>query len=188
MLRHRGLRLHAGVIGCYYFGVFAAIAGTPLAYIGYYHVSPQLYGVLFAAATIGIMAANWVNARSVMRFGRQRMLLAGAAAAALAGVVVAWVALTGFGGLFGLVVPVMLFLAMNGLLVANAITSALADFPERAGAASALTGAIQYGGGIAGSAVVGVLADRAPAGLGWAIGLSACGTLTFAVLVCRAGD
>jgi hypothetical protein len=33
-------------------------AGTPFAYIGYHHVSPQLYGVLFALGIVGTMATN----------------------------------------------------------------------------------------------------------------------------------
>jgi hypothetical protein len=55
-----------------------------------------------------------------------------------------------------------LFTAMNGFVTANAISGALADFPMRAGAVSALMGAIQYGSGVAGSAVAGTFADGTP--------------------------
>ena len=42
--------------------MFAYIAGTPFAYISYYHVPAQLYSLLFAIGVIGIMAANMHNA------------------------------------------------------------------------------------------------------------------------------
>jgi len=48
----------------------------------------------------------------------------------------------------------------TGFIVANSIAGALSIFPERAGAVSALIGAIQYGTGIIGSALVGVLLDH----------------------------
>jgi len=183
LLRHRRLMGHASVIGFYYFGAFAAIAGTPFAYITYYHLQPQLYGLLFGASVLGIMVANLINTRASPAIGTHRMLRYGAGAAAINGVWVALAAITQWGGLWGLVVPVVLFLAMNGFLVANAIASALAEFPHRAGSASALVGAIQYGGGIAGAGLVGALADGTLHSLGLVIGLSGIGTWGAAVLI-----
>ena len=58
LLRHRAVLGYAGAGGFLYGGMFAYIAGTPFAYIGYYHLAPQLYGVLFAVVIIGIMATN----------------------------------------------------------------------------------------------------------------------------------
>jgi DHA1 family bicyclomycin/chloramphenicol resistance-like MFS transporter len=53
------------------------------------------------------------------------------------------------------------------LIVANSIAGALASFPNRAGAVSALVGAIQYGTGIVGSAMVGAFADGTPWPMAW---------------------
>jgi DHA1 family bicyclomycin/chloramphenicol resistance-like MFS transporter len=66
------------------------------------------------------------------------------------------------GGLAGLALPLFLFISPTGFIVANSIAGALADFPERAGAVSALVGAIQYGSGIIGSALVGAFAVGTP--------------------------
>jgi DHA1 family bicyclomycin/chloramphenicol resistance-like MFS transporter len=101
LLRHRGLIGYAGAIGFLYVGLFANIAGSPFAYITYYQVSPQFYGVLFASGVIGIMATNMVNARMVARFGSDRLLRAGTVMAALSGVAVAVATRTGWGGLVG---------------------------------------------------------------------------------------
>jgi DHA1 family bicyclomycin/chloramphenicol resistance-like MFS transporter len=175
LMRHGGLMGYAGAGGFFYAGMFAYIAGTPFAYISYYHVSPQFYGILFGAGIVGIMAANIVNAWLVIRLGSARLLQIGTTAAALAALLLAVNARSGWGGLVGLVVPLFLFVGMAGFIIANSISGALESFPGRAGAASALVGAIHYGSGILGSALVGAFADGTPWPLGWVIALAGIG-------------
>src|SRR5271166_3154798 len=122
----------------------------------YHHVSPQRYGVLFAIGIVGIMATNLINARVVAGVGGDRLLRAGTIAAALAGAVLAVTAWTGWGGLAGLIVPLFVFVSMTGFIVANSIVGALATSSRRAGAVSALVGAVQYGSGMIGSALAGI--------------------------------
>jgi DHA1 family bicyclomycin/chloramphenicol resistance-like MFS transporter len=176
LLRHRALLGYAGAGGFFYGGMFAYVAGTPFAYISYYHVSPQLYGVLFAAGILGIMATNLVNARVVARVGSNRLLRAGTVMAALAGAVLAVAAWTGWGGLAGLVATLFVFISATGFIVANSIVGALASSPQRAGTISALVGAVQYGSGIIGSALIGVFADGTPWPMGWVIALAGLGS------------
>ena len=173
LVRDRRLLGYASTGGFFYAGMFAYIAGTPFAYIGYYHVPEQLYGLLFGLGIIGIMTSNLVNSYLVPRFGYDRMLLAGTCIAAFSALMVALFARTGWGGLWGLVVPLFLFASATGFIVANSITGALNNFPERAGAVSALVGAAQYGSGIVGSALVGACADGTPWPMGWVIAI--CG-------------
>ena len=80
-------------------------------------------------------------------------------------------------------VALFAFTAMSGLIMANSIAGALASFPERAGTASALVGAIQFGMGMVGSALVGSLADGTPWPLGWVIAVSGVGSLLCAHLL-----
>ena len=94
------------------------------------------------------------------------------------GALLALAAWTGWGGLAGLVAPLFLFVSAAGFIIANSIAGALAGFPERAGAVSALVGALQYGSGILGSALVGLFADGTPWPMGWVI--AACGLGSFA--------
>jgi MFS transporter, DHA1 family, multidrug resistance protein len=182
LLRERRLLGYAGAGGFFYGGMFAYIAGTPFAYITYHHVPPQLYGLLFGVGVVGIMVSNFVNSRLVTRLGRDRLLLWGTSAAALGGVVLAVFAWTGWGGLAGLMLPLFLFVSATGFIVANSIAGALAGFPNRAGAVSALVGAIQYGSGIIGSALVGAFADGTPRPMGWVIALAGIGSLLCARL------
>ena len=183
LLRHRRLLGYAGSGGFFYIGIFAYIGGTPFAYITFYHVRPQLYGLLFGFTISGIMAANLINSRLVTKLGSDRLLRAGTVVAALSGTVVAAVAWTSWGGLAGLVVALFAFTAMSGLIMANSIAGALASFPERAGTASALVGAIHFGMGMVGSALVGSLADGTPWPLGWVIAASGVGSLLCAHLL-----
>jgi MFS transporter, DHA1 family, multidrug resistance protein len=182
-LRHRR-QGYVGAGGFLYAGMYAYVAGTPFAYITYYHVPAQHYGLLFGLAIIGIMGANILNSRLVPRFGYDRMLWIGAFVAAASAIMTALAACTGWGGLWGLVAPLFVFVSSTGLVVANSITGALADFPERAGSVSALTGALQYGSGIMGSGLAGFFSDGTPWPMGWVIGVSGIGCLlSIALLV-----
>jgi DHA1 family bicyclomycin/chloramphenicol resistance-like MFS transporter len=160
---------------CLYFGVFAYVAGSPFAYIAYYGLTPRAYGLVFGSGILGIMATNLINARFVTRFGSVAMLRWGASIAAFSGLWAAVAAGTGVGGLPGLVAPLFLFIATNGLVVANSIAGALSAFPRRAGTVSALVGALQYGAGIGGSGLLGLFADGTPRALGGVIALAGLG-------------
>lgn len=173
-------RAYAGASGLFYGGIYAYVAGTPFAYIAYYGVSPQHYGILFAAGIVGIMATNLLNARWVGHFGADTLMRWGAAGAAAAGI-----ASVGVVGLFPhmlwpLAATLFLFVASTGFIVANAIAGALNTAPEHAGSVSALIGAIQYGSGIAGSALVGLCADGTSLPLAAVVSLMGIGSLWFA--------
>jgi MFS transporter, DHA1 family, multidrug resistance protein len=171
--------------GFFYGGIFAYITGTPFAYIDYYHVPPQAYGLLFGLAIVGIMAANLLNTRLVARFGSDRVFRFGTGMAALAGITAALDTRFGWGGLTGLVASLLLYTSMSGLIVANSVAGALAAFPHKAGAASALVGAMHYGTAMLGAALVGWFADGTPWTMGWVIGLGGLGTFASAMLLVR---
>jgi DHA1 family bicyclomycin/chloramphenicol resistance-like MFS transporter len=143
----------------------------------------MLYGLLFGVGIVGIMAANLLNARLVERVGGDRLMRWGTVATALAGLALAVTARTGWGGLAGLVAPLFVFVSTLGFIAANAIAGALGCAPRRAGAVSALVGASQYGGGIAGSALVGAFADGTPWPMGWVIALAGLGCAACAWVV-----
>jgi DHA1 family bicyclomycin/chloramphenicol resistance-like MFS transporter len=131
--------------------------------------------VLFAAGIVGIMITNQINARLVARFGSDRLMHFGAIVAGITGMLLAFDAASGWGRLIGLVLPLFLFVSTNGLINANAIAGALGACPERAGAVSALIGAIQYGMGITGSALIGFFADGTPRPMAYVIALMGIG-------------
>lgn len=162
LLRDRSILGYIGAGGFFYGAMYAYIAGTPFAYITYHHASAQQYGVLFAVGIVGIMLTNQLNSRWVARMGSDRLMRLGTLGATLAALLLAVDAWTDWGGLAGLVVPLFLFVAATGFIVANSIVGAMSAFPQIAGATSALVGSLQYGTGILGSGLVGVFADGTP--------------------------
>jgi DHA1 family bicyclomycin/chloramphenicol resistance-like MFS transporter len=126
--------------------------------------------------TASIFKANLLNVRLIPRYGSARLPQVGALAAAVSGMVLAFDAFSGASGLAGLVALLLVFNGSVGLIVANSIAGAPAAFPERAGAVSALVGALQYGAGILGSFLVGALADGTPWPMSLVIALSGLGS------------
>ncbi len=168
--------------GFYYGGCYAFIAGTPFAYVDYYHVSPRTFGVLFGINIVGLMVVNFANTRLVMRLGSERIYRFGSWIAALSGIVLAVDARTGWGGVLGLALPIFCFMSVSGFIVANSVASALAAFPKRAGAASSLVGAMHYGSGVLSAAMLGWFADGTPWPMGWIVGAAGIGCLVTAQL------
>jgi DHA1 family bicyclomycin/chloramphenicol resistance-like MFS transporter len=178
ILKHPRLLGYALTSGFYYGAVYAYLAGSPFVYITLHHVPAQLYGWLFGMNIVGMMAMNAVNTKLVMTIGSDRVLRYGIGAIAAAGVVLMVDAWTGFGGLAGLVAPIFVVVSMNGAVVANSVAGALQAFPRKAGAASAMVGAIQFGMGILTSGMTGWFADGTAFTFAWIIGGSGvCGLL-----------
>jgi DHA1 family bicyclomycin/chloramphenicol resistance-like MFS transporter len=177
LIKQRRLLGYGLTSGCYYGATYAYLAGSPFVYINLYHVPPQLYGWLFGLNICGLMAMNVVNSRFVMSMGSDRLLRYGVAAIAAAGLALAFDGWTGFGGLVGLVAPIFVIISMNGAVVANSISGALSAFPRKAGAASAVVGAMQFAMGILSTAMTGWFADGTAFTFAWIIGLMAVGGL-----------
>ncbi|TCU54680.1 DHA1 family bicyclomycin/chloramphenicol resistance-like MFS transporter [Novosphingobium sp. PhB57] len=180
LILDRRLLGYGGACGLFFGGTFAYIAGSPFAYIAYHHVPAAAYGLLIGAGIIGMMVMNLVNAKFVSRLGLDRMLLWGAGLAALGGIATALAAWTDWGGVAGLAVPIFLFVSSTGLIGANAVAGALSAFPRQAGAVGALVGAMQYGGGVIGSALAGAMADGTPRAMGVMVAMGGLGSFACA--------
>lgn len=183
LLKKGPILAYTGAGAFFYAAMYAYIAGTPFAFITYHHVPAEYYGLLFGAGIIGIMTTNLVNTQLVEQLGMNRILLAGSTVAALAGIFLAIFAYSDISGVWGLFVPLLVFVSMTGFIVANSIAGAMANFPRQAGAVSALVGALQYGSGIAGSGLVAYFADGTPWPMGWVIATMGIGSLACASLV-----
>ena len=185
LVRNRRLIGYALSGGFYYAGIYAYLAGTPFAYIDYYDLSPQAYSLLFGINVVGMMAANLLNTRLVMRLGSDRIFRFGTAIAALSGLALAVNAWFGWGGVTGLAVPLFIYISVAGLIAANSVAGALSAYPHEAGAVSALVGAMHYGVGVPSAAMISWFADATPWTMGWIIGLGGIGTFLTAVRLVR---
>jgi MFS transporter, DHA1 family, multidrug resistance protein len=156
-------------------GMFAFISGSPYVYIQYFGIAPQHYGLLFGLNVLFLMLMTFINGRLVKRVGLLAMLRLGLVLSAGAGVVLFINGASGWGGLWGIVVPVCCYVGQLGLVGANATSHALGFFPANAGTASALAGTMRFGAG----ALAGVAVNSFPAtsALPMAGVMAACGVL-----------
>ena len=115
--------------GFFFGGLFAFVSGSPFVYIELHHVPVDQYGFLFAMNIIGMGLCNIINMRLMGRFQLKTMLSFGSGASCLAGLVLLFNAWSGFGGLAGLVVPVVLFVSCLGFTGPNSNAMALSYFP-----------------------------------------------------------
>jgi DHA1 family bicyclomycin/chloramphenicol resistance-like MFS transporter len=173
LLRDRAYVGYTVCSGAAYAGMFAYFAGSPFVFIRLHGVPAQHYGFLFALNVLGLMACAAVNSRLVLPLGADRLLRHGVAAVAVAGGGVLLAAVTGWGGLAGLVIPLLAFMASLSFIGANAMAGALAGFPHMAGTASALAGTIQFGLGALSGAAVSALYDGSAVPM--AAVIAACG-------------
>jgi MFS transporter, DHA1 family, multidrug resistance protein len=155
----------------YYMAVYAFIAGSPLVYIGYYGVSPQHYGWLFAVNIVGVMSLSLVNRKLVQRFSLDVLLKTALSIAAAAAILLTIAAGFRVGGIVFLAMMIFIVFSMNGVIAATSTAAALDEVPEIAGAASALIGALQYGSGIVSSGMLALFSDSTPWTMSWIIGL-----------------
>lgn len=163
LLRDRtyvGLILVAGLAMA---AMFAYVSGSSFVFQQQYGLDEQQYGLVFGAGAVGLIAATQCNVRLLRRFSPAQVLAGALAGGALAGLVLLLCAVTGFGGLLGILLPLWLVLASAGLALPNAPALALSRHGETAGTAAALLGAVQFGVGAVAAPVVGMLGTGATA-------------------------
>ena len=141
-------------------------------------MSPQHYGFFFGLNVFGIIAGNVLNTRFVGRVGQLRIISIAATISCIASLFVALVCITGWGGLWSIVVGLFFVVGVVGVLSANCTTDLMHRYPHNAGAAAAVFGAVQLALGALASIVVGLWHDTSPLGMGITIG--SAGVLCYA--------
>jgi MFS transporter, DHA1 family, multidrug resistance protein len=136
---------------------FAYLGGAPFVGTDVFGMAPATLGFYFGAPAVGYMAGNYLSGRYSVRFGVNRMVVAGALLTTAGLALLAVLTAMGFvtpGVFFGLVISVGLG---NGILLPNATSGMLSVRPSLAGSAAGLGGAFTIGGGAALSALAGAL-------------------------------
>jgi DHA1 family bicyclomycin/chloramphenicol resistance-like MFS transporter len=129
--------------------VFAYVSGASFVLQDGFGLDERTFGLLFGVGAVGLIVSSQINVALLRRFTPGTILSAALTVAALAGAVLLVNAVTGTGGLLGIMVPIWVVLAMVALCGPNATALALADHGQRAGSAAALLGAGQFAVGAA---------------------------------------
>jgi DHA1 family bicyclomycin/chloramphenicol resistance-like MFS transporter len=176
-----GLVLTAGLAMS---AMFAYISGSSFVFQQQFGFDKQSFGLLFGAGAIFIIGASQVNAYVLRWFEPRQLLLAAVLAGTVSAVLLFGAAATGFGGLYGILVPLWAVLASVGVALPNAPALALSRHGEAAGTAASLLGAVQFGTGAAISPLVGLVGNNATA-MGGIMTISLAAALAVVVLVVR---
>ncbi len=132
-------------LGLSYSALFAFISGSSFVLIGWYGLSPGVYGLSFGGVVAGYITGTQLAGWLVRQRGADWLLQSGGWLGAVAGATMLCLDLAGVHHLAALLVP-MFFVAVSvGLVMPNAPALALAPYPGIAGAASALMGFSQMG-------------------------------------------
>lgn len=156
-------------------GMFAYISGSPFVFIKLYGVPEQAYGWFFGLNAFGLIAASQVNHRLLARWKSDAILSRILLIVAGFGIWLLTMVFTGWGGLWGLLLPLFGFVASLGFSFPNAIAGAMAHQAHRAGSASALLGTIQFGAATIAGAMVG--AFHAHSAVPMAAVMAVCGMM-----------
>lgn len=159
-------------------GMFSFLSGSPYVYIEYFGVPTQHYGWLFGLNVLLMMVVTFANSKLVRGIGSEHMLRHGLMILPVAGIALVVCSLTGFGGLWGVVIPVMFYVGHISLVGANAMTGLLSHFSQAAGTAAALAGTLRFGIGALAGALVNLVPPTSP--LPMALNIAGCGILASA--------
>ncbi len=153
LLRERrlvGYLLTASLSGA---ALFSYITAAPAVVMGVFAIPAAHFGWVFGINSAGLVGASQLNARLARRVPARTLLLGALLVAIGAAAVLMVDALTGWGGLWGVLVPLFVVIAGFGMSQPNAGAEALKVDRTRAGATSALLGFGSFGvGALAGVA------------------------------------
>jgi DHA1 family bicyclomycin/chloramphenicol resistance-like MFS transporter len=181
LLRDRTLVGYMLVASLTMAAVFAYVSGASFVLQDGFGLDERSFGILFSVGAVGLIVFAQVNVALLRRFSPGTILGTALVVAALAGVTMLVNAVTGAGGLLGIMIPVWVVMAMLALCGPNATALALAAHGQRAGAAAALLGTAQFALG----AVVAPLTGLGEPGSPVPMAATIAGSLVLAAVLVR---
>jgi DHA1 family bicyclomycin/chloramphenicol resistance-like MFS transporter len=142
--------------------LFTYIASSPDLLIKTYGIPASAFGWVFGLNAVGIIGSNQVNRFLLRRRTPDQVLAKSSLIAVGFGVLLLIAAVTGIGERWSVLPALFLLLSTYGFMQGNTMAGALNVDPRRAGAISALMGAVSFGTGAVASAAAGVLHDGTP--------------------------
>jgi DHA1 family bicyclomycin/chloramphenicol resistance-like MFS transporter len=145
--------------------MFAYIAGGSYALEDVYKVSPQVFSVVFAANSIGLIAVSQVSRTLVVRFGPRPLLRVGLVGN-MFGAAAVLVVTFEHSGKWPLIASLFLLVCAQGLVLPNGMAAAMGGQNEALGSAAGLIGVSQFGISAVIAPLVGVAGASDPRPMG----------------------
>ena len=133
------------------------LLGSPAIFMNEFHVTPKMYGGIFAGLSIGFIGSSQLNHILTRHFKNEEILKIVLIVQSIIGIIFLITVLNGWYSIASVICFLFVLLACSGLSYPNAASVAMSPFAKNAGTASALLGFIQIGVGGLISAGVGAL-------------------------------
>lgn len=143
--RFRTPALAGGLLGA---AMFTYISASSELFIDHFGVSAQHFAWIFGFNALGLIALSQLNSRLVKRVGLLRLLHVGASMQSFGAIFLLCLALTDHATLWTTMFGLFFVVSGIGFTGPNATAISLAFQGQRAGMASALLGALQFGFGL----------------------------------------
>ncbi|MFF8482971.1 multidrug effflux MFS transporter [Streptomyces antibioticus] len=168
--------------------LFAYISASPFVVQEIYGASPQTFGLLFGANSVGLVMVGQINGKVLVgRVRLDRVLAAGLTVVALAAAALLLMSAGVFGevGLAPVAAALFVLMSAMGVTLPNAQTLALMQVRHSAGSASALLGTSSFLIGAIASPIVGIAGERTAVPMAVVQLVAALVALAFFVVMCR---
>ncbi len=139
LLKDRSFIGYAIVVCFVQGGTFAYVAGTPFVYQDLYHVSPQVFSILFGINGLAIIFGSFLVGRLSSHFSERSLLRTGVIMSLTANTLLL-IATVFHWPLYMLVISLFIHLNSVGIILTSSFSLAMENQKERAGTASALLG------------------------------------------------
>lgn len=136
--------------------LFAFFAGAPGLFIAAYGQSPTEFGLTSSFTVFAVFAGGYSAPKLMRRFGPAMAIRFGFMVLSLGGALL-WAMTLSMPGLWPAIGATLVFLYGIGIVNPLTVAAALQPFPQRAGAAAALIGALQMAGATLGAALINLL-------------------------------
>lgn len=145
--------------------MFGYISGSSFVLQNIFHVSEQMYSLIFAINGVGIIIASQTTGRLAGRFKESSLLAFGLGLAGVSSIALLTVILTG-GGLKAILIPLFFIVSCVGIVGTSTFALAMNSQSKSAGSASALLGLLPYILGAAVAPLVGLGGDKTAVPMG----------------------
>ncbi|MBI1330913.1 MAG: Bcr/CflA family multidrug efflux MFS transporter [Alphaproteobacteria bacterium] len=188
LLRQRGYISYTVAGGLSQGGLFAYITASPHVFIDYFGVRAQNFGWIFAVNVAGMMVVSQLGAAMLKRHRSDTILRLVQSIQVTAGLALVIGAVTGIGGMWSILLPLVAYMACTGAVMPNATALAMADYGHIAGLAAALLGSISFGIAAMASFVVGIMPGEGAVPMAVTIAVCASAGLACNLLATRRRD